>query len=260
MLHKKSLIVVALSLLLSFGCKDNDIVLPDNNLSEKHISKIVTDAENYNIFLYSGQKLMKYESVQNNLTTQSISFRYQDDGKIESEEVSQNGQINDQRLYKYLYDDSGKVSQIEFFLKQGSIYKNSGKYICYYNQSNQLVKTMFTFNSQPSTQETQYSYYSDGNTKEKIRFIDGNLYDKITYEYDSKTNPISCLNLIAFCGMVVNHNNIVRTIVESTGEINRSETNYTYTYSEDGYPLNRIIEYLDAKNNNIKATQEYSYN
>lgn len=259
MLHKKSLIVAALSLLISFDCKDN-AVSPVNNLTEKHISKIVTDAENYNIFLYSGQKLMKYESVLNNLTTVSISFRYQNDGKIESEEVTQNGQINDQRLYKYVYDTSGKISQLEFSLKNGNTFKNSGSYTCYYNQANQLIKTVFNFDAQTSTQETLYSYYSTGNTKEKIRYLDGNLYDKVTYEYDDKSNPINALNSIAFFGLVVNNNNTIKTTFESYIQPKTSQTLFNYTYSNDGYPLKRLIVYTDDKNNNIQKTEEYRYN
>lgn len=260
MLHKKSLIVVALSLLISFGCKDNVVISPVNDLSEKHISKIVTDAENYNIFLYSGQKLMKYESVQSNLTTVSISFRYQDDGKIESEEVTQNGQINDQRLYKYIYDTSGKIFQIEFSLKNGNSFKNSGSYICNYNQANQLIKTVFTSATQASTQETHYSYYTNGSTKEKIRYLDGKLYDKVTYEYDDKANPIKVLSSIAFCGLVINNNNVIKTTVESSFEPNTSETLFNYTYSSDGYPLKRIILFTDENNNNIHKTEEFRYN
>lgn len=260
MLHKKSLIIASLSLLILFGCKDDAVVSSDVDLSTKQLSKIVTDSENYNIFLYSGKRLMKYESVQNNLTVLSISFRYQEDGRIESEEVIQNRQDIDQRLYKYIYDAYGKITQIEFSLKENYSFQKRGSFSCNYNLEGKLVKTVFRFDSQTSPQETEYSYYANGNTKEKIRYLDGKLYDKVTYEYDDKKNPANAFYSTAYCGMVIQNNNMVKTTTESYIEPKLSRSVFNYTYGDDGYPLQRVIVYTDDKNNNIQKTEEYKYN
>jgi hypothetical protein len=260
MLHKKSLIIVVLSTLFAVGCKDNVIDSPVSIIPEKRISKISADAENYQLYLYSDQKLVKYESVQNNLTATSISFRYQEDGKLESEEVIQSIP-SEQRLYKYIYDSSGKVSQIDFSIKENDSFKKYGSFAFYYNQNNQLTKNVYTNNEQTLIQETQYSYYSDGNTKEKIRYVNGNLYDKSTFEYDDKKNPVDCIISIAYSDMAIYKNNIIkRTTTESSYNPKTSVAQYNFIYSEDGYPLKRVLQYSDCDNNNLQKTEEYKYN
>lgn len=260
MLRKKSLLVVALLTMLAIGCKDNVVDSMDSNIPGKRVSKIYADAENYQLYLYSDQKLVKYESVQNNLTATSISFRYQEDGKLESEEVIQNI-VSDQRLYEYHYDNSGKISQVDFSVKENNSFKKIGLFVFYYNQNNQIEQNVYTNNDQTLTQETQYSYYSDGNTKEKIRYVNGNLYDKATYEYDDKKNPVDFLTSLAYSDMATYKNNIVKsTTTVSSYNPKTSIAQYNFTYSEDGYPLKRVLQYTDSDNNTIQKVEEYKYN
>jgi hypothetical protein len=259
MLRQKFLIA-AILILVPLSCRVNPLIPAEIELFPKQLSKIITDNENYDLFLYSGEKLVKYETVRNNLTTVTVLFRYREDGTLESEEAVQKGNINDRRLYTYIYDDTGRISRIDVSMFEAGSFKSSGSFTCYYNQVNQLVRTVYLPVGQSSPQVTDYSYYAGGNTREKIRYTEGRLYDRITYEYDDNRNPSNIINSKTFCGMLVNNNNVTATTVESYFESRSYQLVITYTYGDDGYPMKRVIRKTDDENNSSQLTEEYIYN
>jgi hypothetical protein len=262
MLHKKSLIAfssVLILLLFSSCAKDNPVESESQNVV-KRLSKIVTNAGNYNQLYYENGKVAKYETVRNNITELSISLRYDETGKIETEEVIHTGQINDHMLNKYFYDEKERIIRININLFEQNQQKPYG-YLAYQYDRDNHANVIEQYDSKNQLfVRIENTYDSNGNVILRKRYANNNALSETTkYEYDDKVDPMKTFQT-SYSFRSLGRNNITKIVNETYGvDPVKYESLFNYTYDANGNPIKREMDYSDSNNNSSKTIQEYKY-
>lgn len=252
MSHLKSFAALSLFLLLALsGCKNNDLVSPNDTLSEKQLAKIVQDANNFSTFLYEGNKLSKYESISDSKIFSSIQLDYNGNKRPQTEHYTS---LNEEYLKKYFYDSNDKLEKTEYMFKDSLNTYSLKSYMKYlYDELNRLVTTEQYNVQNQIIFYTEYYYDNSDNVTEK-RFNDtSGLVELTTMEYDNKINPWYNLREWLNYDVAISKNNLIKST--QTGQ-DSFETTIIYTYDSYGYPLTRTMETIM---NNIKTIVESTY-
>lgn len=226
---------------LLFSCKnEDDIVSPTQ---QKLLSKIIQDADNYSTFDYEGGRLSKYEYYSNGELNISINLSYDVSNRSLSELWKDH---NQEILKKYFYNKSLILDSMALSIKDIS---NNFKLFSYtnyfYNQSNQLSKTVVFLTIDSTLMSTEYFYDVFGNINERRYYLDNQLNAIVSYTFDCKINPFYTLKSSFNYDISMNKNNIL-----SNSEIfvNNSQSNtqmiYNYVYDSDGYPISSVENYI----------------
>ncbi len=247
MSNAKSISLLFFTIVLFVGCKQDEIV--DSSLREKKkiLSKVVSDSNSYNKFYYRNNLLDKYESVENGEIVLSISYSYDNEGRIEVEKVENNGSIKDSRLYKYFYNNNGLVDKVEFSLLDIGNYQLYGYFILYYNDNNQLIRREFFSNNNTIREKNEYEYNSYGDCIKNSWYIlykePDSLYQVRRYEYDLNSNPEYNVGQTFGKFLVTGKHNVTKSTTETfLSSYSKEETIYTYKYDKEGYPIKRKRE------------------
>ena len=164
----------------------------------------------------------------------------------------ENTEINRRANYTY---SNNKLTKHEItLLTTGEI-----TYYTYEHDKNGRISKRTYFHENQPSQSDEFLYDDKGNLITEVRNHINNgipvMVRKIVYGFDDKNNPYIVFQRLLEPGVYSNRNNIIKEVctlytgIPSEDEI--QETNYTYEYNSDGYPIKRdneiTLEYLPLK-------------
>lgn len=268
---KISPVLFLLSLLLSCD-KDSFEFLPPENQGIPLINKVYYQDELVQEYVYNEDNLIiesknkwSYRSYSYGSDHKLISYDLYDDLGMASSNwetaqqsmnrtewvTPENTEINGRASYFY---SKGRLSKIEVTRLPGGSISSSTSFE--YDAGGRISKRIYYYENQQSG-FTEFHYDANGNlvTEIKKEMIDGVPVIMVSteYEFDDKNNPYIVFQRILQPGEKTNRNNIIRIVqtlhfdAPMTEKI--QETNYTYEYNSEGYPIkkdNYILEYLPS--------------
>ena len=199
----------------------------------------------YYHFEYNADSTVSVVSFASDFTVYNVFY---DGGRIS--EMRNNILVNKDRL-QYVYDNTGKVSAVNYFDQAGTLYIK----VFFTYDAKKLIKVErqrklgsdFVLNKTMS-----FSYYDDGNVKEIVDHrptISGQQDESTTHDgfeqYDNKTNVDGFGlihndffdHLVLLPGVQFQKNNPAKEIFTSDGI--SFEANFTYTYNDKNLPLRK---------------------
>jgi predicted small secreted protein len=252
-ISKKLFFVLASVSLLVTACKKNTESGGNPITQNKKLIKIEESATNYSSFEYNTDATLKKLTTTDDTggTPDETVVTYTYDGQKKISEAV----INSSVILKYLYANN-RLEKVEFYANNIKAMYNVFEY-----NNNRIAKITRYFskgganpNDFEITAKNEYSYYDNGNVKEKKEYFlttSGTLslaYTQQFDQYDAKVNPLQPLSE-ANLGFMVNfsaaNNALHERMLDDAGET-EEETVNTYTYDAAGYPLTAIIRTTSA--------------
>ena len=120
MLKLKSfnLVLLFLFILFSVSCEKSGILSPQDISSMKLLKKIIENSNTNVSFTYSGEMLTRIETIKNNNVIRWISFNYDTDGFLKSEESYNKYLLQESYyLFEYKYNSKEHVDNVEISSK-----------------------------------------------------------------------------------------------------------------------------------------------
>ncbi len=252
MLHPSIKFVIIFLFILVSGCREEDFISPAPN--SKKILKIIQNSSDYNIFTYSNDRLMRFQTFSSGENNFSISLFYTESNFLRREERSYNKQL---QSFDFHYDEKLRISSSDFAIEGTNIYYL--KY--YYDQKNRLIKNeQYRKDESIPLFRTEYNYDQNDNVIEKRVYDETDLIQKHTYRYDGKINPYYEIRNNLFYDYTFSKNNVL----EEYDTLYYGITPYTmtiknvYTYDEYGYPSSKISDVEESGNKkSIAVTYHY---
>ncbi|MGK9370093.1 hypothetical protein ACSSWA_14445 [Melioribacter sp. Ez-97] len=238
-----------LTVVLFPGCKENNAVMPENELISKRLSKIVQNEQNYSAFYYEGSRLIKYEQIINSEIYTSREFEYGDDDKPLNELLYESGTSI---LKKFIYDSNGRLDKQDLYIGNNSTPYGYLKFI--YDDQNRLIKKEQYLTHGSLFYYIEYDYDNADNVVEIKEFYLNKLTYRHIMQYDDKINPWHNFKDILYEASTQSKNNIINKITTSEGSSNG--IGLTYTYDPDGFPLTETIFTGDGKHS-LSMTYQY---
>lgn len=258
MLHSKSLVVLVIFLSFFFmSCNKNNVISPNDVSPQKQLAKIVQDSNNYIELSYKNDKLLEYKNINNSNLYISITLNYNGNSKPQSEYYSSD---SDNLVKYYYYDSLSSLDSTVIMLKDSTnSYKLDGHLSYYYNNQNQLLKVKQYNVENNLLFTTEYSYDAVGNIIE-VHVFGLNGYDELTtMEYDNKINPWHSLKDYFHYDISFSNNNLKSaTTTYANNPLQNTQTEYSYTYGSNGYPLTCKIETTVGGNKSI-INEKFEY-
>lgn len=250
MLRTRSFLFISLLTAVLFqGCKESHIVMPENELVSKRLSKIVQDEQNYSAFYYEDNRLIKYEQIINSGIYASRDFEYGDDGKLHHELHYNYGTPI---LKKFIYDSNGRLDKQNLYIGNNSTPYGYLKFI--YDDQNRLIKKEQYLTQDNPFYYIEYDYDNADNVVEIKEFYPNKLTYRHIMQYDDKINTWYNFKDILYEAATQSKNNIINKITTSEGSSNG--IGLTYTYDPDGFPLTVTIFTGDGKHS-LSRTYQY---
>lgn len=262
-------LLILFSLLLSCN-KDSDEFVPPDNQHIPLISKEYYLDELVHEYTYNDKNLL-FESKgkwtysvysydrENKLSSYDM---YVDPGMVSSDwqtaqqsmnrtgwVTPENTEMNGRADYFYI---NNRLIRIDVTHFPGGV-KSTTAYE--YDDNGRISKRIYYYENHPSS-FTEFLYDENGNlvTEIKKEIIDGVpvIMVKTEYEFDDKNNPYISFQRLLRPGEYTNKNNIVRSVqtlyFDAPMVEKIQETNYTYEYNSEGYPIKKnssiTLEYL----------------
>lgn len=250
-MRKKSIWPAFLALALVWGgCKKETgpVPAPTPEPAGKRLVKVQEGTEDFTAFeYYPDGKLKKVTTSYNYGSGPLVSaynITYDDGGKIEevhSDEGFTTYYIydGDKPVLTELWADTGKLVQVNFFVYDGDRLQKHSLFVPEEPGAGTTLRQL---------QETQFSYYSNGNLRESVLYgrspATGNLekfqvhkYD----QYDTRINPYRSLGDFGLvCFRYVNTVNSLKELLYDRHDVLQETTENTFTYDDEGYPLSNI--------------------
>lgn len=253
-------LLVAASLSIT-GCKKDPVNEPQP-VPTKKLLKITEDAANHTTFTYNANgTLNKMTQVSNDgggAETTEFSYTYNNENKVT--EVTIPGLVK----FKYIYTNN-KITKVE-------LYSNNilGAYDVLTYTGDKITKIDKYFWATPTTFEldskSECSYYDNGNIKEIKDYVVNNA-GQFVYastrqflQYDTKKNPLKPFaeaNTGIFLDFL-SENNITRVKGLDSHAAVIMDTEVSYTYGADGYPLTATTK-ITENGAVTNSTSTYTY-
>lgn len=240
-IRTQALYLLVATTLFTTACEKDPVKKPDEPQQTQKLIKVSEDADNYSTFEYNanGQlSKMKQASKEGDETEiMEITYTYNDQKKVTG--LSMAGLVN----LKYIYTNN-KITKVEW-------YSNNimGAYDVITYNGEKITKIEKYFRGANATfdldSKSECSYFDNGNIKEIKNFIlldDEQMKHAGTRQfeqYDNKKSPFKSFgeaNIGLFLEFL-SVNNITRLkSLHANGTIEQ-DTEITYTYNTEGYPL-----------------------
>jgi hypothetical protein len=157
----------------------------------------------------------------------------------------ENTEINRRANYTYSND---KLTKYEITL----LTTGEKTWYTFEHDKNSRISKRTSYHEYQPIQSDEFFYDDKGNLITEIRnhINDGTpvMTRKIEYEFDDKNNPYIVFQRLLEPGVYTNKNNILKEIVTLYSISDTQETNHTYEYNSDGYPIRMddviTLEYL----------------
>ncbi len=208
------------------------------------------DAKNNRVYLLK-QQIIDYRPANNQVDT--ISYTYDDHNRM-TMITEPTGQSKGN--YSITYGENDRVdiarklsNNGELLVEYDFFYTPDAKGYYFHSSTHPLDTAVFSFNDKNQITRVQsrragyssFTYDSRGNIATSVsvgRNGSVNLFDNITYTYDTQKNPFSQMPPGNYFFMYI-ANNDVSTLTNNI-QFKNADT-YTYTYNSDGYPVKGII-------------------
>ena len=261
-ISKQALYLLVAATLFTTACQKDPVEKPIDPEQTKKLMKVSEDANNYSAFEYNAD---------GNLSKMTIASDEDGDPEILAITYTYNDQKKPTGLnfagianFKYIYSGN-KITKVE-------LYSNNilGAYDVLHYTGEMISKVEKYFRGANATFEldskSEYSYYDNGNIKETKNYI---MNDDAQWEhtdtqqylqYDTKKSPyksIGEVNIGLFLEFL-SVNNITRwKRINPNGNIT-TETEISYTYNTEGYPLTSTVKStVDGVVTNSSSTFSY---
>jgi len=239
--------------LLLIGCNDNPT--ESSTIISKSIKKVLSSNEDFVKYYYRESLLTKKERFFLGELETSITFTYDDKGKlIRQDEFSKAAGIPLSNYLTYEYSLNNLLFETSVFLKKGDTYEFGGRTQFEY-ESNKLVKSTF-YDKNNELRQYKILKYDGENIIEEAQYDGNNILQYLqTFEYDDKLNPLT-KDISFISAFTLSKNNITKWTnayyTVSPANINISTSSYTYNYF--GYPIKCVTVY----NNNGGSSKNTS--
>jgi len=229
-----TLVFFCLTLLLN-GCKDNPI---ESSPLPNSIKKVFTSEKDFTEYYYKGNLLIKKEITSRSELVTSITFTYDNDGKlIRKDEFSTAAGIPLSVYSTYEYSVNNLLLKANHYPKIGDAFEFKG-YTQYEYESDMLVKCSF-FNQNEELRNYHILKYDGNNIVEDAHYDEiDNLQYLETFEYDNKLNPL-IKDLSYISAFTRSKNNIIKwtNTYYTVNPPNIYISTCDYTYNNFGYPI-----------------------
>ena len=234
MLHKKCCVAMMLFVfLLGINCGKDASLSPEESALFYRLRKIIYEENKYEVFTYSGELLTKVERFSDDQLTSWISFTYDQDSILLSEESYKKFSADSPfLLYQYSYQSNGHIDKAEVLSKnsQDEDYVPFRTQIFTTNEKSQIVM-IEVWDSETQLYRSEFEYNSDGNIMRTKIFLFDALYQKEEYEYNAGLNPLYRIRNVIFSEPCFSKNTAkvsIRTYMSGEKNVNYMQSSYTY--------------------------------
>ncbi len=236
MLKRKCAFVITLlvfAFLCSCGDNDSDAVSPEEDSNVKLLSKIIDEGR---VTTYNYKNKLLQSIVAETDTSAPVIFNY---SYNEQNRITEINHENDKGLLKrtFHYNDKKQIDKVDYLYDD----ENRTFSECFYYNNNSGVDSVLVYTSRADTAffRIYYKYNADENIVSSIVYMGGELFQTGEYQYDNKVNPYYALRECLLTDRAYSKNNQIKMSSSFFfgGEEVPFETEYFYTYDDDGYPV-----------------------
>lgn len=237
----KQILLFSFLILLINGCNDNPV---DNSSSATNIKKVFTSDEDYSVYYYEENLLIKKEITARGELVTAITFTYDNNGiLIRKDEFSTAAGIPLSYYLTYEYTTENLLIKTNSYPKIGDTYEFRG-YTQYEYESKKLVKYSF-YNQNDELRNYHIVKYDGENIVEDAQYDEGNNLQYLeTFEYDDMSNPL-IKDLSFISAFTRSKNNIIKwtNVYYTVNPANIYISTCSYTYNDFSYPIKCITVY-----------------
>lgn len=240
------------------GCNKSEVTSPETEKAAPVLIKIVQDSSSYVEYSYENGMISEYRCYSSGALGKTVQLKYNSDGLTEA-------QINIQPYedYKlvYSYDSNKRITRADRYMKSDSGYEKFGYLLFSYDAKNRINKyEQYMDYVQTPGFRIELDYDGAGNLVSEHIYMGEEPYELVTWEYDTKINPLNGYRKSDLFTILFGPNNLIKKTDTGyyPGGQSTVETKYTYTYNTEGYPVSRNVE-KTVGNSTTTSVETYRY-
>lgn len=240
------------------GCNKSEVTSPETEKAAPVLIQIVQDSSSYAEYSYENSMISEYKYYSSGSLRKAVQLKYNPDGLTET-------QINIQPYedYKlvYSYDSNKRITRADRYIESDSGYEKFGYLLFTYDAHNRINKyEQYMDYVQTPSFTIELDYDNAGNLVSENIFMGEQLYEIVTWEYDTKINPLNGYRKSDLFTILFGPNNLIKNTDTEyyPGGQSTVETKYTYTYNTEEYPVSRNVEKI-VGNSTTTSVETYRY-
>lgn len=265
----KKIVLILFSSLILFSCEKVEQPIVENT-DIQLLSKVLFDGTLYYEYTYTDANLLseekskfhytKYNYNNQNLLLSSELYMdpglYSSDSRVVEESMNRTEWVNPHNTpksltQKYDYNSGGQLTR-KIYVRPSSA---SAEYMEFILENDRIIRQIMYWEDELAFY-IDYEYDETGNLLKESKYHVAStgieeLWTTTEYEFDNMHNPYLAFKRLLSPGKYTNPNNITKVTYTIHFEVDQwiekvQVTDYTYQYSENGYPVkvNGGIEYL----------------
>jgi hypothetical protein len=240
------------------GCNKSNVLSPEIGKTTPVLLQIIKDSSSYVEYSYENGMISEYKYYSSGKLRKTVQLKYNSNCLTESQV---NIQLYEDYKLVYSYDSDKRIIKADRYMKSDSGYEKFGYLKFNYDVKNRINKYEQYLDYVPTPSfRMELDYDGVGNLASEHIFMGEELYESVTWEYDTKINPLNGYRKSDLFTIMFGPNNLIKKTETEyyPGGQSKVETRYTYTYNNIGYPDSRKVE--EIRGNSITESVEiYKY-